>query len=105
MSETEFLISYDVDVRLRHTHLTIHGRVVDFVVQLEIRVDDHWVPVIRYDTVHGFAHRDILHPDGSVTKTPLFVGNYGEALTYAEGDLKSNWDLYRERFLREMRVR
>ena len=104
MSETEFLILYDVDVRLRHTHLTLHGRVLNFVVQLEIRIGDQWIPVVRYDTAHGFSHRDILHPDGSVTKTPLFVGNYAEALTYAEGDLKSNWDLYRERFLREMEV-
>ncbi len=104
MSEAEFLISYDVDVRMRYTHLTIHGRVVDFVVQLEIQIGNQWYPIIRYDTAHGFAHRDVLHPDGSVTKTPLFVVDYGEALTYAEGDLKSNWDLYRERFLREMGV-
>ena len=105
MSDTEFLIPYDVDVRVRHTHLTIQGRIVSFVVQLEIRIGDQWVPVVRYDTAHGFAHRDILHANGSVTKTPLFVVDYSEALTYAEGDLKSNWDLYRERFLREMETR
>jgi hypothetical protein len=31
----------------------------------------------------------------------LFIRNYYQALTFAELDLKVNWRLYRERFLKE----
>jgi hypothetical protein len=61
-----------------------------------------WLPVVRYDTGHGFAHRDVLRPDGSSEKTPLPVEDYGQALTYAEADLKDHWQAYRQRFLEEL---
>lgn len=76
---------------------------VEFLVQMELLINDQWRPVIRYDVSHGFAHRDVLHPDGSSTKTPLFVKDYNEALTFAEADIKSNWELYRERYLRKIK--
>jgi len=77
--------------------------VVEFLVQMELLINDEWHPVIRYDVTHGLAHRDVLHPDSSTTKTPLFVKDYNEALTFAEADIKSNWELYRERYLREVK--
>lgn len=103
MKETEFVISYDFDSRIRHYHVTVGGKVTDFVLQQELLIEGKWHPVIRYDTSHGYAHRDVLHPDGLLNKTPLYVYDYNEALTYAEADIKSNWELYRERYLREMR--
>jgi hypothetical protein len=36
------------------------NRVLRFVVQLECRFNDEWHPVVRYDTAHNFAHRDVL---------------------------------------------
>jgi hypothetical protein len=48
------------------------------------------------------AHRDLLTRAGEVTKTPIFTRDYNEALTFAENDLKANWALYKERFLREL---
>ena len=59
-------------------------------------------PVVRYDTSHGYAHRDLMHADGSKEKTELSLGNLNICLTYAENDLRANWRLYRERFLREV---
>lgn len=44
----------------------------------------------RYDTAHGFAHRDLLNKHGMVEKTPLFNQYYNDALTFAERDLKTN---------------
>lgn len=73
----------------------------EFMVQLEINLKEKWKPVIRYDTVHGFAHRDILKADGRTEKTPLPIGDFNSALTFAEMDLRANWELYRERFLKE----
>jgi hypothetical protein len=39
--------------------------ITDFVVQYEIFINDKWCPVVRYDTAHGYAHKDLIHPDGS----------------------------------------
>jgi hypothetical protein len=69
---------------------------------LEICVKSKWYPVVRYDTTHGFAHRDFIHPDGHSEKTPIFVQNYNDALTFAEADLKTNWRIYREQYLKEV---
>ena len=32
---------------------------------------------------------------------PFFIHDYHDPLTFAESDLKANWEIYRERFLRE----
>ena len=40
------------------------GQVLEFIVQLEIAVGRQWKPVIRYDTAHGFAHRDRYEREG-----------------------------------------
>lgn len=74
---------------------------MSFAVQLEVLVGGQWRAVLRYDTVHGFAHRDLLHADGTVEKTPVGKQSFDEALTFAEEDLRENWRLYRERFLNE----
>ena len=72
-----------------------------FRVQYETKVNNIWYPVVRYDTAHGFAHRDILDKKGSAKKTPLFNQDYNDALTFAENDLKTNWEYYKQRFLEE----
>lgn len=72
-----------------------------FVIQLEVWHPGMgtWAPVIRYDTAHGFVHRDWVRPDGLVEKTPIPIEDYTQALQYAEADLKDNWQIYRSRFL------
>jgi hypothetical protein len=75
------------------------GQVLKFVVQLECRFDDKtWVPVIRYDTAHGFAHCDKLHPYEAATKTKMTTKDYNEALNVAMDDLVGNWNKYRRRY-------
>lgn len=103
MKTEEFVIRLTLDCRRRHRHIHFKGRVISFSVQLEICFKDRWYPVVRYDTTHGFAHRDFIHPDGECEKTPIFVKDYNDALTFAEGDLKDNWEFYRERFLGEVK--
>ena len=99
----EFVVRLSADCRRRHKHTHFKGKVMNFSVQLEMRHNDKWHPVIRYDTAHGFAHRDFIHPNGKVEKTSLFLQDYNEALIFAEEDLKTNWELYREKFLREVK--
>jgi hypothetical protein len=65
---------------------------------MECRFDDEWTAVVRYDTAHDFAHRDVLHPDGSTRKTEMPLEDYNAALTWAIEDLGQNWEAYRQRY-------
>ncbi len=53
---------------------------------------------MRYDTHHGFAHRDILYPSREQTKTEMPVRDYNDGLTFAIKDLTENWETYRRRY-------
>lgn len=102
LKEKEFVLLLSHDSRVRHYHSRLKEQVVEFMVQLEINVKGEWRPVVRYDTAHGFAHRDVFHGDGRVEKVPLPIGEYNSTLTFAELDIRSNWELYRERFVQEV---
>lgn len=96
----EYVIPLGKADRYRHQHTREKASIVQFSVQLETLIENEWHPVVRYDTAHGFAHRDLLNRKGEVTKTPVFIHDYNDALTFAESDLKANWEIYKERFLR-----
>ena len=100
MKKTEFTIRLGPDDRLREIHIRSRGKIISFTVQYESFWKGKWMVVVRYDTAHGFSHRDQYDLRGAAIKTPLFVLNYNQALTFAEADLKSNWRVYRERFLK-----
>lgn len=85
--------------RYRHCHIRFKKQVISFTVQYETKFEGKWLPVVRYDTEPGFAHRDLLDKEGNKQKTPIFVKDYNEALTFAEYDIKSNWKLYKQTFL------
>jgi len=98
--ERSFIVMLTPTDRYRHRHLRVNGDVVRFVVQYETRVAEKWLPVVRYDTRHGFAHRDTFDDTGNKQKTPIFASDYNEALTFAEYDIRSNWRIYRKDFMR-----
>lgn len=98
--EVEYLIMLGMNDRYRHKHIRESGNIVYFRIQIETKIGNKWHPVVRYDTSHGFAHRDLLNRKGEVTKTPIFIHDYNDALTFAESDLKANWEIYKERFFR-----
>jgi len=56
---------------------------------------------VRYDTSHGFAHRDLFNIKDEKRKTPLFITDKNDALSFAENDIKDNWEVYKQRFLQE----
>jgi len=89
--------------RKRHEHLVEKGKVFEFVVQYEILSENKWVPLVRYDTAHGYAHKDLINPDGS--KEKIFIGeaNLNEALTLADKDINENWERYKDRYFRRMK--
>ena len=90
---------FDKDNVLRIRFELDRGQVLSFVVQLECFFEEFgWFPVVRYDTAHGFAHRDTMLPNGEVEKIEIAVGNYQGGLNYAIDDLKANWQAYRRRY-------
>ena len=99
LPETSYTLPVGVDIRIRHYHRTQARRVTEFVVQLEIEIRNEWKPVSRYDSAHGFAHIDRYNLRGRARKERLEL-SFSEALTRAERDIKQNWSVYRERFLR-----
>ncbi len=100
--QTEYTIRLSPTDRYRHLHVRLKDRIVFFRVQLEIFLNNKWHAVVRYDTAHGFAHRDLINLRGKVVKTPLFNQDWNDALTFAEYDLKTNWRYYRQRFLEDI---
>lgn len=72
-------------------------------MQYELKINDEWFPVVRYDTSHGFAHKDVLSFKGHAEKEKLPFNDYNLALTFVEKDLKENWQRYREHFLKEVK--
>lgn len=68
------------------------------MVQLECQFEQEWIPVVRYDTAHGFAHCDRLHPYQTALKTSMVMQDYNEALTFALQDLTDHWQEYRRRY-------
>lgn len=59
---------------------------------------------MRHDTAHGYAHKDLLNPDGSQEKVFLGITDLNEALTLADKDINENWERYKERFLRRLKI-
>ena len=88
------------DDRIRIDFKTDQGEVIALrVVQYETRIQGIWQPVVRYDTVHDFFHRDVYTARGSM-KYRIEIADLSEALTFAIDDLKTNWQLYKQRVLR-----
>ena len=107
MRSVEFERSLDPDNCLRVRFKTERGQILEFVVQLECHFGsgEHSVPVVRYDSAHGFAHCDRLHPYEPSAKTRMPTRNLNEALNLAIQDLAQNWSKYRRRYERWLRQR
>ena len=95
----DFELERAKDVRERRTFEIERGKVRSFRLQLEVRVQGEWKPVIRYDTAHGFVDCDRYDLTGKKSKTILNV-SLEEGLTLAQNDLNANWAVYRDRFLK-----
>lgn len=88
--------------RLRVSAQKEKGFIVEFVVQYEAVISGEWQAIVRYDTAHGFAHKDMLRAKAEPVKQPLFFESYSLAFTFATHDLKANWRQYRDGFEKEI---
>ncbi|RLD03315.1 MAG: hypothetical protein DRI32_07525 [Chloroflexi bacterium] len=105
MGETEYIIYLDgaQKDRYRHFHLTEQGRIVLFRIQYEAFINGDWIAILRYDTAHGFPHRDLIHPDGSQTKEQFPHYSRKDVLTLGQQDIRRNWRDYRSQYEKELR--
>jgi len=94
----DFVLRRSEDTRERRTFEVEKGKVKGFTVQLEVRVEGEWKPIIRWDASHGFVDCDRYTLQGDKVKTILNV-SVEEGLTRAQNDLNRNWQKYRQRFL------
>ncbi len=83
-------------------HIWEDGRIVAFVIQYEVWIDGAWYPVVRYDTAHGYPHRDILHLDGTQTKEFFMHYTNAEVLTLGQREIVENWMAYRAAYVKEL---
>lgn len=105
-NEIEFLypLSTSGNDRLRVKGFKEQGAVIGFTVQYEALIGGQWRPIVRYDTSHGFAHKDLLHPSGREEKQPLYFPDYNLAFTFAIQDLKIAWTWYRRAYEEELKA-
>ena len=105
MHEIEYLfyLSAESADRLRISAQKEKGEILEFVVQYEALISGEWRAVVRYDTAHGFTHKDIIRANGEVIKQSLFFETYNLAFTFATLDLKVNWRQYRDNIEKEIR--
>ncbi|MDO9289171.1 MAG: hypothetical protein Q7T83_10305 [Thermodesulfovibrionales bacterium] len=103
MHEIEYILYLTAAAidRLRVYAQKGEGEISEFVVQYEAMISNEWKPIVRYDTAHGFAHKDIIKPNGEIVKQPLFFETYNLAFTFATLDLKANWRHYRDSYEKE----
>ena len=88
--------------RLRVRIRVEQDAVVRFAVQYEAQIGGDWHPVVRYDSGHGYGHRDRLDRHGRNIEK-LYLGlsvHFAEIVTSGIDDIKTNWQSYREAFLR-----
>ncbi len=103
MVQKAYRVDFTLDDLMRVRFTTEKGRVTRFVVQYQALIEGAWKAVVRFDTAHGYAHKDTLHPDGSKEKQSLFILTYGQALTNAIADIMANWSKYRQTYEKEMK--
>jgi len=99
VDEKEYIIPYSEEARKRNYHKTRKGKVIRFVVQLEVKYEGDWKEVVRYDCVHGFAHRDSCNLRGKNKKDELYLG-FEDALSLADDDVDDNWEIYKLKFFK-----
>ena len=102
MAHEEFFRDLEGQSRLRVVIVTERGKVKRFIVQLETLIGEKWTPVARYDTAHGFAHLDILHPKRAQDKVRVLENDFNRALEIAFADLLANAGSYISQYLKEI---
>ena len=80
-NERSHVIFLDNSVRIRIRFRKDGNQILEFVVQLETRLNQEWVAVIRYDSAHGKPHVDTIDRWGREVDKKWLEGTTNESLT------------------------
>lgn len=62
---------------------------------MEIKNDsESWKPLVRYDSAHGYFHRDLIHSDGAQEKDKIKPQICNNVIDYGIEDFKENFKVY-----------
>jgi len=93
-------INFKEGFELRVRRNTDGGKMLSFAVVLFALHEGNWIDISRYDTAHGYPHRDVLGiKEGLRGKLLMSRFNNNEAFEYAIRDLTENAEIYLEDFL------
>jgi hypothetical protein len=84
--------------RFRFRFVVVSGQgVVELTVQMEcLNQSNRYVPIVRYDTSHGYFHKDVYCQGEKILHVKLKgFANYSEALEFAKRDLFLNHERYK----------
>lgn len=100
MGEKFWIQDFETGIdRLRVHFITDRGQVTSIVViQYEAYIDGKWRAIVRYDTAHGFFHKDIMSPTREQQKIPRTAFDKKLALNEAIEDIKKHWSSYRKEY-------
>jgi hypothetical protein len=100
VQEKSYVTLFSPEDRKRYRQVKQGKKILTFTVQYETLVEGEWRPVVRYDTAHRVVHKDMLDLKGREKKVLLAMSDLQEALLLADKDIRTNWQQYKERFLR-----
>jgi hypothetical protein len=83
--------SIGLDSRVRIVVITSGRPITEYVVRLELLVDDAWVTVRLFDNAHGRHDEHAYVGDEKQTASDFFYGPTTQALPTAIGLLEKRW--------------
>lgn len=99
---TSYTIPLSDEDRLYCRFQQRRGRLINFVIQYHSKTPKCWRTVIRYDTKHSFAHRDIYaySKKGKIRREVLGKGrDYKKIATEAQKYIKEYYRSIKENFM------
>jgi hypothetical protein len=97
--DADFFLWLEYNNRIRVRLLAERGNLLKVLCQYESLIDGDWTPIVRYDSAHGFFHKDILYRDGTKEKRDVNYIDLNSAFNYARDDLENNWRSYLYRYM------
>ena len=79
------------------------GEIIELVYQYESFINEKWNAIVRYDTAHGFFHRDVIYPNGDQDKYSIEMDSLKAAASFAEQDIKDRWEFYKNRYIKKLK--
>jgi len=76
------------------------GEIIELVCLNESFINGKWNAIVRYDTAHGFFHRDV---NGDQKKYSIEMDSLKVAASFAEQDIKDRWKFYKNRYIKKLK--